>query len=177
MGDLTCSLLFRDSGHHIGQTLLPISPLHHWQCLLLTELTTSAGTEACAQTQPCLPQPLESDTTVADHVPSLPHEFISSCYTQNTPVLAKDLQVQQLPMESFPLPCRAGRLIWVALCYFETLLSWHRKELRKSSRRKVTETPEKSSLEVYRNFSSTTVQNYKPSDKTRQKQRKPPENG
>jgi len=59
---------------------------------------------------------------------------------------------------------------------FWTLLSWHRKELRKS-RRKVTETPEKPSLEVYGNFSSTTGWNYKPRDKTRQKQRLALENG
>lgn len=41
----------------------------------------------------------------------------------------------------------------VALCYFETFLSWHMKELSKTSRRKVTEPPEKPASEECSNFS------------------------
>lgn len=130
-------------------------------------------------------------TTVAGHVPAPTHlpsmDFCISLTQANRKsdlaLLQKDICREQQPLcGRFHLlrvcfPADRGRVIWVVLCYFETLLSWHRKEQSKRSRRKVTKTPTKLALEEFRNFSSIMVWNYKPGDKTTRKQRQPLEDG
>lgn len=142
--------------------------------------------------------PLRLATTVVGHMPAPPHllsmDFCISRTQANRKraltLRRKDICTEQqltmgklpsakglLPTETKASPQKAGGTVLVALCYFESLLSQHRKELSKRSRGKVTETPGKPVLEEDRNFSSVTVCNYKPRDKTRQKQRSSLEDG
>lgn len=165
----------QNSGHHTGQTLLPISPLHHWQCLLLTAHNISRHWGLCPN--PAMPPAAFR----IRHYSCRPCAFCSPwvyffLLDIEETCLGNRLAGKAAAYGKLRSALRGRKADLGCFVLFWTLLSWHRKELRKS-RRKVTETPEKPSLEVYGNFSSTTGWNYKPRDKTRQKQRLALENG